>query len=153
MSTIRARVPARKAWSAAWLASLLVLLCMGTAHAVPDWIKKQLHKFEEYKVLVISGKHPGQEVDKLVASPHNYKIVVWQVLPEDTKAADTDRLMEWVKDGGSLWFQDCRLAPSFGLQPNPLLKSDLREPSDMHKNNKDIFRDYSGDYSPVFAHG
>jgi len=96
------------------------------AGAVPSMAKKGLHTEAEYRILVIKGKEPARDVDALVATPDAYRIVVWQCLPEFTKESDTTRVMEWVRNGGTLWFQDCRLAPYFGMEADPLLKAELK---------------------------
>jgi hypothetical protein len=133
------------------LAALLVLALSPMARAKDEdpFLKRVLHKKEEYKILVIDGDHPTAAVDQLMAAPKEHKIVVWQVLPEHTRASDTDRLLSWVKNGGSLWFQDSRVAANFGLQSDPLLLSDLPSREEIRKANHDVFKDTTGHYGDI----
>lgn len=115
----------RAARIAACLVALLAMWGPRPALAVPEFLKNQLHKEEEYKILVIKGKEPSALVQKVAAHPGDYKIIVVQCAPEELKVADAVQLLAWVEHGGSLWFQDCRLAPQFGLQPDPLHVKEL----------------------------
>lgn len=93
---------------------------------LPEWFRKQLHRWDDYKVLIIKGSNPTPDVDKLVANPDNYRLVAWQVLPEHTKESDVKRVLAWVSEGGTLWFQDSRLGPVFGGFENaPIGGTDL----------------------------
>lgn len=118
--------PRRVLGTLALLAATL-LLASGVAQALPDSIKKQLHKYEEYRILVVEGGKPAETAKKLFARPQDYKIVVWQSLLENTREEDIKKVLEWVDQGGVLWFQDSRLAHLFGMQADPVAKSDLRK--------------------------
>ena len=109
------------------LLAATLLLATGVAQALPDSIKKQLHKFEEYRILVVEGGKPSETVKKLVARPEDYKIVVWQSMPEHTREDDIKKVLDWVDQGGILWFQDSRLAGMMGMQADPVPKADLRK--------------------------
>jgi hypothetical protein len=110
------------------LALLLGLLGPLAAHGaliehkteMAEWYRRQLHPFKEYHVLVIKGANPTAEVDRLLAEPDNYRIVVWQALPEHTRPSDVKRVLDWVSEGGTVWFQDSRLADLFGFKSAPV---------------------------------
>lgn len=81
---------------------------------LPEWFRQKLHTWQEYQILVIKGANPTAEVDKLVASPDAYRLAVWQEPLDRTRESDVRRVMQWVADGGILWFQDSRLGAMLG---------------------------------------
>lgn len=97
------------------------------AHATPGAFEARLHGYFAYKICVINGHHPTEVVNVLAAHPKKYHIVMWQVSPEDTREEDVKRLMDWVNQGGVLWFQDSRLAAQFGMRAAPISARDLPE--------------------------
>ncbi|MBM3461418.1 MAG: hypothetical protein FJX76_04905 [Armatimonadetes bacterium] len=121
----------------------LVVALSGAAHALPEALKKQLHKPSEYRMLQVKGNTPQTLVERLAANPANYKIVIWQAAPEVTRPEDAQRVMDWVAAGGTLWFQDSRLAPMFGMQAAPVSKADLRNVKD-HKGEYGSFKKQAG---------
>lgn len=90
-----------------------------------EYFRKQLHKWDDYKILIIKGKTPTADVDRLVANPDAFYLVVWQALPMNTRESDTARVMQWVANGGCVWFQDSRLAPHFGMENAPVEGKDI----------------------------
>lgn len=104
------------------IAAVVLLVMAGPAHPqlirqkteLPEWFRKQLHRWSDYKILVVKGSTPSSAVDRLAAAPDDFRIVVWQALPEHTREADVKRVLAWVAEGGTLWFQDSRLGPVFG---------------------------------------
>ena len=114
------------------LVAVLSLVLPGRAQLIkqktelPEWFRKQLHRWEDYKVLIIKGGNPTPDVDKLVANPEAYRLVAWQVSPEHTKESDVKRLLQWVSEGGTLWFQDSRLGAMLGgFESAPLGGTDV----------------------------
>ncbi|MBM3461650.1 MAG: hypothetical protein FJX76_06070 [Armatimonadetes bacterium] len=106
-------------------ALVLISMLASPAFCMPEYMKKYVHKYEEYKLLVIKG-NAADEVAKLVAAPDKYKIVVWQALPEQTRPEDVAKVMAWVDNGGVAWFHDSRLAPLFGMEAAEIQEKDLR---------------------------
>lgn len=115
------------------------MLCSAAVHAkgLPESIKRQLHGRDELRLVTLKGKTPSLE--RLAGA----KIVVWQVLPEDTSPEHVKALLAWVDKGGTLWFQDSRLAEGFGMQAAPAGKADLRNVKD-HKGHYGSIQKFPG---------
>lgn len=105
--------------------------------ASPATFESTLHRYDDYRIQVIRSKGAAQSVDALVAHPKKVRIVVWQAPPQDTRAEDTRRVMEWVHEGGVVWFQDSRLAENFGMQSDPIGAAEVRD-------GRKQKRDYAG---------
>ncbi|MDO5296514.1 MAG: hypothetical protein Q4F00_07780 [bacterium] len=56
-----------------------------------------------------------RNIDEVLSNP-NIRIICWQVEYKNYDEAWTPRLLEWVRNGGSLWFYDARLADRFGME-------------------------------------
>lgn len=114
-----------------WVLMLLLVALPARAGLVtdhdtmPTFFKRVLHKWEDYKLLIIKGKNPSADVDRLMAAPEAYYIVAWQVLPQYTKDEDIKRLLEWASKGGVVLFEDSRLAQNFGFEGAPVSAADL----------------------------
>ena len=54
-------------------------------------------------------------LDEVLSNP-NIKIICWQVAYDRYDEAWTSKLLDWVRQGGSLWFYDARLADRFGME-------------------------------------
>lgn len=135
------------------LALLLALPAQAMKTELPDWYAKKLHKWEEYKVLILKGKSPGADIDKLMASPDAYNLVVWQVLPENTREADVKRVLQWVNGGGCLWFQDSRLGQHFGFENAPVDATELHTVKMDHKPYGDVKKFPGADTLVMVASG
>lgn len=107
---------------------LLLASALSTPVAARDKAyRKLLHRAADYHVLVVKGQHPEVALARLQARPQDYRIVVWQSPPEVSTPDKLKSVLTWVDQGGSLWFQDSRLAQTLGLQPAPVHKGDLRQ--------------------------
>ncbi|MCL5037741.1 MAG: hypothetical protein M1269_11590 [Chloroflexi bacterium] len=83
------------------------------------------HTEEQLGILVITGNNIAS-IDELKERPRRVKIAVLQV-PEKKLNADSEKvILDFIKDGGTVWFYDSRLAHIFGLENAPLKGEDLR---------------------------
>ena len=121
-----ATLPRRMRWLFAIALITLAFATPARARELPRWFTEHLHHWGDYKILIISGRKPSREVDRLIAHPDAYRIVAWQALPEDTHPADVQRLLAWVHAGGVLLFQDSRLASDFGFVADPVDGRELK---------------------------
>ncbi len=64
-----------------------------------------------YAINEDSGKHLTD-----ILNNSNIKVICLQANYDKYDPTWTPRLMEWVRQGGSLWFYDARLAPQFGFE-------------------------------------
>lgn len=92
---------------------------------LPTWYQSQLHKFSDYRVMVLKDKPSKEDLAKLASDPDAYRIVVWQVYPEDAKGDEFDKILPWVAAGGTLWFSDCRFGDKLGFVSAPVGGSEM----------------------------
>lgn len=115
----------------------------GKAFALEEAIKRLLHHELESKVLIIHDSNLG-DIQKLKTEPKKWIICDVQMQPDKLTADDTATIMAWVEQGGSLWFQDCRMASSFGMEADPLTSDEISKaqeqegPYNTHKKYKGL---------------
>jgi hypothetical protein len=127
---------------AAW-GLALVAGCVRPAEARDRAYRKLLHRTADYHILVIKGKHPDAALARLCAHPSEFRIVVWQSPPEESTPERIQPVLNWVRQGGVVWFQDSRLASAFSLQPAPVHRGDLRQVK-LHKGDYGDIRKQPG---------
>lgn len=103
---------------------------------LPEYVKKQLHSDKELQIMVITGRNL-HDVGKLKDDPKCARIVVIQALPEEMKQETYDALLDWAKEGGTLWFYDSRMARNFGMEPSPISKEEI------------VCREIEGEYGAI----
>jgi len=86
---------------------------------IPESIKGFYHSDKELGIKVYTGRNV-QEIRKLEPEPALAKIVVVQASQEQLAPEFVTILVNWVKQGGTLWFYDSRLAAFFGMEAMPL---------------------------------
>ncbi|MHB2020430.1 MAG: hypothetical protein ACYCW6_26130, partial [Candidatus Xenobia bacterium] len=117
---------------------VLTLALTVSAWAMPEAMKKLFHTDDIQKhVVVVQHK---DEVSRL--QQEGALIAVVQMGPDDVTDEVAAQLMAWVQNGGSLWFQDCRMAARFGMQPAPLTTHDIAK-----------FEERDGKYAGHKIHG
>ena len=79
---------------------------------IPESIKSFYHSDKELGIKVFTGRNV-QEIRKLESDPSMAKIVVVQASQEQLTPEFVTILLNWVKNGGTLWFYDSRLAAFF----------------------------------------
>jgi len=110
-------------WIICSMGFLLILMLSLPLHPVqaqvPDSIKSQFHSDKDLGIKVITGRNRS-DVSLLEKDPASARIVVVQILPKDMTREIADALMKWVRQGGTLWFYDSRLAGYFGMEALPV---------------------------------
>lgn len=91
---------------------------------IPESIKSFYHSDKELGIKVFTGRNV-QEIRKLESDPSMAKIVVVQASQDQLTPEFVTILVNWVKNGGTLWFYDCRLAAFFGMEAMPLTTEGL----------------------------
>ncbi len=86
---------------------------------IPESIKSFYHSDKELGIKVITGRNV-QDINGLESKPSLAKIVVVQASQEQLTPELVTILLNWVKQGGTLWFYDSRLASFFGMEAMPL---------------------------------
>lgn len=95
---------------------LFSFLLMGMkSPELPDGIKKQLHSNSEYKIKVIKNRN-FEEIYKLAEKPDMAKILVLQNDASKMNVDIAKIVMNWVENGGTLWFYNSEMAHFFGME-------------------------------------
>lgn len=102
----------------------LLLLLLSGAEGEPRYKSIELARKNQSTVLRIS-REPDKALLWTTSSPRQYTVVIWQVPAEQTTDAHAETLMEWVRGGGHLVFQDCRLARYFGMESAPINRKEF----------------------------
>jgi hypothetical protein len=108
------------------MAVAFLLLCFsGLSYAqIPESIKSFYHSDKELGIKVVTGRNV-QDIKKLESEPASARIVVVQASREQLTPDLVTILMNWVKQGGTLWFYDSRLADFFAMEAMPLSSDGL----------------------------
>jgi hypothetical protein len=107
--------------------AVLLMWCFASSPVqaqVPETIKGQYHSEKELSYKVITGRNKS-DIALLERDPGCCKIVIIQILPKDMTGELGESLMKWVRQGGTLWFYDSRLARYFGMEELPLSSQGL----------------------------
>lgn len=115
-------------WSCILVPALFLLtLCVSDACAsvseLPEYIKGQLHKDITYEIIternlnILNRYEPGS---------HLKHFIVVQAKPEAFKGEHADKILEWVRGGGVVWFYDSNLAHYFKMENSPYSEDKLR---------------------------
>ncbi|MFP4497125.1 MAG: hypothetical protein ACLFQV_02845 [Vulcanimicrobiota bacterium] len=90
---------------------------------LPEYVREQLHNDITYTIITENNL---DKLDEILAKGHNKHFLVLQAIPEKFEQQHADKLMNWIEDGGVMWFYDSRLAGYFGMENSPLDKNDIR---------------------------
>jgi len=105
---------------------------------LPRYILDQLHNDITYTIITEKNL---DGIDKLIQnhSPRHFAVI--QADPGQFQEEHGKKLMEWVGEGGILWYYDSRLAPFFGMENSPLDRGEING------------QPYKGDYGTGKAPG
>ncbi|HEY4003170.1 MAG TPA: hypothetical protein VGO93_30155 [Candidatus Xenobia bacterium] len=104
---------------------ILTLLMVGRVLADDNPWTPLLHTKEIEKHVLVIHSSNMEEIDKLAKDPQQWKICDVQFEPDKLSPAIATTLLAWVQQGGSLWFQDSRMADKFGMQADPIAKAEI----------------------------
>lgn len=121
--------------------SILIILFFFTSglpaySQIPESIKSLCHSDRELKIKIISGRNLP-EINDLEKDPQCAKIVVIQMMPEQMTSEMAQKLLNWVNNGGTLWFYDSRMASFLGMEASSVSREGI-----MHEK-------ISGEYGDV----
>ncbi|MCD6309298.1 MAG: hypothetical protein J7M18_01210, partial [Candidatus Eremiobacteraeota bacterium] len=106
---------------------IFVLLVAGIiiVSASPLDLDQYTHSEDELGILVLTEKSISR-VEELKKRPCPVKIAVLQVPENVLKPGIKKILLDYLEDGGTVWFYDSRLGPIFGMKNSPLNGRDIR---------------------------
>lgn len=110
--------------------TLIMSLLMGTlampaAAQIAESLKSKYHKEEDLGYRVVNGSSIG-DVQRYVHDKDS-KIIVLQAFVDEVPEATAVALVDWVRQGHSLWIYDSRLAEKyFGFKDYPLRAEQFR---------------------------
>lgn len=112
------------------LVGLGLLLQAAPASAqMTEALKEEFHDAEAYGVQVIGSTEVGR-LRSLMADPDT-RVLCLQIWEPDLPEGYDAEILEWVRQGKSVWFYDARLAPRFGMKPYYLDQEQFK-----HKDEK-----------------
>jgi len=107
------------------LMGLLVLVLMLPARAdMAESLRREFHSWSELGITVLADSN-FENLDAILRSEQT-RVLVLQVSPETLQAAHARKILDWVRQGRSIWFYDARLAPHFGMRPFMLSPDQFR---------------------------
>ncbi|MGE0493575.1 MAG: hypothetical protein AB7S38_30480 [Vulcanimicrobiota bacterium] len=106
------------------LISLLLLAASPGLAQMAESLREEFHDQAEYGLVVINDGETGR-IKGAMGDPTT-RVLVLQVFAPNLGQADSEAILEWVRQGHSVWFYDARLAPMFGMKPYFLSKEQFK---------------------------
>ncbi|MEW6278318.1 MAG: hypothetical protein AB1758_06835 [Candidatus Eremiobacterota bacterium] len=92
---------------------VVALLGVPASAQMAEQLRTQFHKQEELGVRIVSEEDLGS-LERLLGNP-DVKVICLQVLADKVDEAMAVKLLDWVREGHSLWLYDSRLGKYFGF--------------------------------------
>lgn len=104
---------------------ILATLAMPGAAQIAESLRSQYHKEDELGIRVVEGANVG-DVQRYVHDPDT-RVIALQSMVEEVPEATAVALVDWVRQGKTLWLYDSRLAEKyFGFKDYKLSKEQFR---------------------------
>ena len=104
------------------LMGLLALALVLPARAdMAESLRREFHSWSELGITVLTDSNL-KGLDAVLRSEQT-RVLVLQTSPQKLEASQARQIMDWVRQGRTIWFYDARLAPYFGMRPF-MLKAD-----------------------------
>ncbi len=104
------------------LMGLLALALVLPARAdMAESLRREFHSWSELGITVLTDSSL-KGLDAVLRSEQT-RVLVLQTSPQKLEASQARQIMDWVRQGRTVWFYDARLAPYFGMRPF-MLKAD-----------------------------
>ncbi len=94
---------------------LCLLLASVASAQMAESLREEFHNREEYGLVVVNQGELSR-ARGYIKDPTTRMLVV-QVMADEMDVELARDLIEWVREGHTLWFYDARLAPYFGMKP------------------------------------
>ncbi len=104
---------------------ILATLALPGAAQIAESLRSQYHKEDELGIRVVEGGNVG-DVQRYVHDP-DVRVIALQSMVEEVPEATAVALVDWVRQGKTLWLYDSRLAEKyFGFKDYKLSKEQFR---------------------------